>query len=233
MTRQAARGFALVEIAIALVIIGLLVGGILKGHELIAGARIHKLIAQLDGIKAAFFGFQDRFSAIPGDYDQAVMNIGGATQNGNGNGRVETAMIPNEGVLVWEHLSRAGFLTGTYTYGATESAATSPTNAYGVYLQLAFDGVYGAGTTATPSPQRHNLKTGSQIPVDMIAEMDRKIDDGAPNTGGFQFSRYQGNGAIAPTDGSTTPPSCTSATGATGVWNVTNGSANCGGASFL
>ena len=66
-----------------------------------------------------------------------------------------------------------------------------------------------------------------------LAEIDRKIDDGAPNTGGFQFSRYQGNGSAAPTDGSVAAPSCTSATDASGVWNATNGSANCGGASFL
>jgi len=71
------------------------------------------------------------------------------------------------------------------------------------------------------------------VPVDIIVEVDRKIDDGLPNTGGFQFSRYQGNGAAAPTDGSGTTPTCTSATTAAGVWNATNGSTNCGGASLL
>lgn len=233
MTRGAARGFTLVEIAIVLVIIGLLLGGILKSHELITGARVHNLISQQDSIKTAFFGFQERFRAIPGDYAQAMTNIGGVTQNGDGNGRVENTAVPNEAILAWEHLSRAGFLTRTYTYDPTESAATSPTNPYGVYLHLVFDGIYGAGSTATPSPPRHNLKTGSQIPVELIAEIDRKIDDGAPNAGAFQFSRYQGNATTAPMDGFPAPPSCTSATSAAGVWNVTNGSANCGGASLL
>jgi hypothetical protein len=69
--------------------------------------------------------------------------------------------------------------------------------------------------------------------VDIIAEVDRKVDDGAPNTGGFQFSRYQGNAAAAPTDGAAATPACTSATTPAGIWNVTNGSTNCGGASLL
>jgi prepilin-type N-terminal cleavage/methylation domain-containing protein len=232
------QGFTLIEIAIVLVIIGLLLGGILKGQELITSARVRNLISQQDGVKAAFFGFQDRFRAFPGDYTAATTNIVGVAAtaacgagNGNGNGRVETAGLEN--VLAWEHLSKAGFITGTYTCAATEGPTTSPVNPYGIYMQLVFDGIYGAGTGAAPAALRHNIKSGSQVPVDIIAEMDRKIDDGAPNTGGFQFSRYQGNGAAAPTDGAAAQPACTSATTAAGVWNATNGSTNCGGSSLL
>ena len=231
------QGFTLIEIAIVLVIIGLLLGGILKGQELITSARVRNLISQQDGVKAAFFGFQDRFRAFPGDYTAASTNIVGVATvacgggNGNGNGRVET--ISQENVLAWEHLSKAGFITGTYTCAATEGPTTSPVNPYGVYMQLVFDGIYGAGTAGAPAPLRHNIKSGSQVPVDIIVEMDRKIDDGAPNTGGFQFSRYQGNGAAAPTDGAAAQPACTSATTAAGIWNATNGSTNCGGASLL
>ena len=226
-------GFTLIEIAIVLVIIGLLLGGVLKGQELITSARVRNLISQQDGVKAAFFGFQDRFRAFPGDYLLATTNIAGATQNGNGNGRVEAGIIPTEDILAWEHLSRSGFITGSYTYAAVAAPTTSPVNPYGVYLQLVFDGIYGAGTTAAPSATKHNLKSGSQVPVEILAEVDRKVDDGSPNTGAFQFSRYQGNGATAPTDGSAIAPACTSATTAAGVWNATNGSTNCGGASLF
>src|SRR5690348_16911781 len=83
------KGFTLIEIAIVLVIIGLLLGGVLKGQELITGARVRNLISQQDGIKAAFFGFQDRFRALPGDYAAASTNINGVTINGDGNGRIE------------------------------------------------------------------------------------------------------------------------------------------------
>jgi prepilin-type N-terminal cleavage/methylation domain-containing protein len=69
------NGFTLIEVAIVLVIIGLLLGGILKGQELITGARVRNLISQQDGIKAAFFGFQDRYRALPGDYSAADTNI--------------------------------------------------------------------------------------------------------------------------------------------------------------
>ena len=88
---NSARGFTLIEIAIVLVIIGLLLGGVLKGQELITGARVRNLIAQQDGIKAAFFGFQDRFRALPGDYSGAGtgLNCSGGCPGGNGNGRIE------------------------------------------------------------------------------------------------------------------------------------------------
>ncbi|UCD68217.1 MAG: prepilin-type N-terminal cleavage/methylation domain-containing protein [Betaproteobacteria bacterium] len=227
MHRQ--TGFTLIEIAIVLVIIGLLLGGVLKGQELITSARVRNLISQQDGVKAAFFGFQDRFRAYPGDYagaDQNIPNIGtacGVNGNGNGNGRIEAG---DEAILSWEHLSKAGFITGTYTCSTTETNTTTPKNPYNIFLQLVYDDVYG-GAVAQP---RHNVKTGSQIPVELLAEMDRKIDDGLPNTGGFRFSAYAGQGT-APEAGSTT--ACTDATTATGVWNGTNGNTNCGAASLL
>jgi prepilin-type N-terminal cleavage/methylation domain-containing protein len=234
--RHKQAGFTLIEIAIVLVIIGLLLGGVLKGEELITSARVRNLISQQDGVKAAFYGFQDRFRALPGDYPGAVENIAGISTAacgggvGNGNGRIDAG---DEARLAWEHLSKAGFINGRFTCTASDSATTTPVNSWGIYLQVVYDGVYGAGTTGTPAAPRHNVKTGAQIPVELIAEMDRKIDDGRPNSGGFQFSRYQGNAAAAPTDNSTSAPACTSANTAIGIWNAANGSTNCGAASLL
>ena len=233
MSRWQTHGFTLVEIAMVLVIIGLLLGGLLRSSELITSARVRELVARQDGIKAAFFGFEERFRAVPGDYSQATINIRGATQNGNGDGRIESTTVPNESILAWEHLTQAGFLTPTLVYNATESVLTTLSNSSNVFQQIIYDGVYGGGTTAAPSPLRHNIKTGSQIPVHLLAELDRKIDDGMPNTGSFQFSRYQGNGAAAPADGGNALPAGTSATTAAGMWNATNGSNNCGAASLL
>src|SRR5437660_8360025 len=61
------QGFTLVEIAIVLVIIGLLLGGILKGQEMITQAKIKNVVADFSGISAAYHGYQDRYRAIPGD----------------------------------------------------------------------------------------------------------------------------------------------------------------------
>src|SRR4249919_3563779 len=98
MTRDS-HGFTLLEIAIVLVIIGLLLGGVLKGQELITSARVRNIVSQQDGVKAAYFGFLDRFRAVPGDYDQAFTNIANMSAactggNGNGNGRIEGPLAP-------------------------------------------------------------------------------------------------------------------------------------------
>ena len=58
------RGFTLVEIAIVLVIIGLLLGGILKGQEMIAQAKIKNVINDLNGVSAALNSYQDRYRAL-------------------------------------------------------------------------------------------------------------------------------------------------------------------------
>jgi len=226
------RGFTLIEIAIVLVIIGLLLGGVLKGQELITGARVRNLISQQDGIKAAFFGFQDRYRALPGDYAAADANINGANGNGNGNGRIESAAVGggyvHEEILAWNHLTAAGFMNGSYTAasGVTDpDDNNNPKNPYSVYIQIIYDNVYGLPGSLPPA--KHNLKTGGQVPVEIVAEVDRKIDDGKPASGGFQFSAY------APPSG--TPPDDTSCTtgGANALWAVTGSDTNCGGASLF
>ena len=235
--RHRSRGFTLVEIAIVLVIIGLLMIAVIKGQELIFSARVRNVIAQQEGVKIAVLGFQDRYRALPGDYATASTDINcGATQcaNGNGNGLVEAPNASGawESILSWHHLSAAGFLTGSY---AMASSATSlpddgntPRNVYGVYLQFAYDGVYGAGTTGAPSPRKHNLKTGTFIPVGIMAEVDRKIDDGDPFKGQLQFSFYAPAGFATPS-----ATGCTTTTAAAGFWKISGGDSNCGGTSIF
>jgi len=223
-------GFTLIEIAVVLVIIGLLLGGVLKGQEMIASARVRNLISQQDGVKAAYFGFLDRFRFLPGDYGFATTNIAGATVNGNGNGLITAQTISgatqDEFILVWEHLSRAGFISGSYTYNeAPEISSAAPTNPYVRYIRVIYDAVYGTGGGAA----RHNIKTGNQIPSDIMAEIDRKVDDGNPVRGAFQFSTYDGGGTggTAPTGGAA--GQCYVGTAWTAATSVTN----CGGASPL
>ena len=78
-------GFTLVEIAIVLVIIGLLLGGILKGQEMITQAKIKNVVNDFNGITAAVNSYQDRYRALPGD-DTTANPRWGTAVNGNGNG---------------------------------------------------------------------------------------------------------------------------------------------------
>jgi prepilin-type N-terminal cleavage/methylation domain-containing protein len=235
--RKLQQGFTLIEIAIVLVIIGLLLGGILKGQELITSARVRNLISQQDGIKAAFYGFQDRYRALPGDYATAGQNIQmtttGAGANGNGNGRIDGATSDPAGtehILVWEHLSKSGFINGNYVFNATIiSDNTTPKNPYGQYVSLAYDAVYAVPSGASAIP-RHNLKSGNQIPVEIMAEVDRKIDDGNGSTGSFVFAAFSATGT-----GPTAAACMNTTAGPTfGVWILTGQTeVNCGGASLM
>ena len=228
--RPVSKGFTLIEIAIVLVIIGLLLGGVLKGQELITSARVRNLISQQDGIKAAFFGFQDRFRALPGDYAAASTNINGVTINGDGNGQIDPTNVAGTGesILVWNHLTAAGFLNGSYSMATSTTIVpadtNTPKNPYSVYVQLVYDNNYGSGTV----PSKHNLKTGGQIPVEIVAEVDRKIDDGNPYSGSFQFSPYVPSGGTAPD-----PATCITGTGPTATWAIGNSQTNCEGASLF
>jgi prepilin-type N-terminal cleavage/methylation domain-containing protein len=231
MRRQS--GFTLIEIAIVLVIIGLLLGGVLKGQELITSARVRNLISQQDGVKAAYFGFLDRFRALPGDYSLASTNIANvaAGANGNGNGQIRSIVLLDaidEYIAVWDHLSKAGFINGSYTYAALpETPATSPTSPYARYIQVIYDNAYGAGGGAL----RHNIKTGNGIPSEILAEIDRKIDDGNPVSGVFQFSDYSGGTGASAGTAPTGAGGCYQA-GPPATWTAPTVS-NCGGASLL
>jgi prepilin-type N-terminal cleavage/methylation domain-containing protein len=225
---QKQRGFTLIEIAIVLVIIGLLLGGILKGQELITSARVRNIITQQDGIKAAYYAFQDRFRALPGDYSGAnafanIRGIANATVGGDGNGVVQDVAANTETVLAWTHLSQAGFITGSYNATTATPAANAtfaPTNPYNAIIQLQYDSVYQGAAS-----DRTNLKTGNQIPVDILAEIDRKIDDGRADQGNFRFSAFNG-GVAAPT-------AANCFTAATGAWNATTDQSNCGATSLF
>lgn len=227
-------GFTLVEVAIVLVVLGLLIMSVAKGQELFQNARVHNILAQQAAVEQAVLAFEDRYRALPGDYAHASMSIWcgpSACLNGNGNGRVEpgTNGAVHEDILAWAHLSGAGFLRESFQMldaGVSIPAPNnSPSNIYGGYLEVAFDSVWGYSTNPLI---RHNLKTGNYVPAVVLSEVDLKIDDGLPGSGRFQFSVYAGAGS-APVAGAM--GGCTAADSPTATW--LSSSDNCGGATLL
>jgi hypothetical protein len=204
---------------------------------MITSAKVKRVAGQLEEVRAAYLGFQDRFRALPGDYAEAPGNLecgGTPCLHGNGDSRIRdneavaTGNQVHEELLVWTHLSSSGFLKGNYRMTDGEVLPTDANaikNAYSVYLQIAFDGAYGMNGA---SNLRHNLKTGAQIPVTVLAELDLKVDDGKPYKGAVQFSPYKGSATIAPLEGG--PTACTSAIDIDADWNIQSDSANCGAA---
>ena len=189
-----AQGFTLVEIAIVLVIIGLLLGGILKGQEMITQAKIKNVIADFSGISAAYHGYVDRYKKIPGDDPCAggtvtLGNCGtttgrwtGATA-GNGNGVVAGAYNSptntDESRLWWDHLRRAGFVSGV--------GDQQPFNALSGMI-----GVQTGDAAATPAATLKDaagngfvgiIICSANLPDKIAIAADTQMDDGIRTTG--------------------------------------------------
>ena len=190
-------GFTLVEIAIVLVIIGLLLGGILKGQELINSAKAKSYASDFRVIQTSLYGFQDRFKAIPGDYASAATNIsnGGVTAttattpagtigNGQINGTWDTTTNTDESCLAWQHLRLAGFLAGSTTVDC--SAGSN-------YLQKNADGGR-VGISSTMQMTLPTAMTGSYnicstgVLGKIAKQLDTQLDDGNTQTGSFRVA---------------------------------------------
>jgi prepilin-type N-terminal cleavage/methylation domain-containing protein len=200
--RSSQSGFTLVEIAIVLVIIGLLLGGVLKGQELIENGKIKNLKNDYQGISAAFYSYRDRYNATPGDDVGATTAIRGwaGSVAGNGNGVVAAAngtytvcaaATGGEQCLFWRHLRHTGLVSG-----AINNA--NPQNAYGGTIAVTQS--TGAVTGVAVG---FNICMGN-VPGKAAAAIDSSTDDGNPATGSVRGVVAPGNGtpyAAAPVTG--------------------------------
>jgi prepilin-type N-terminal cleavage/methylation domain-containing protein len=187
-------GFTLVEIAIVLVIVGLLIGGVLKGQEMITNAKLKRIESDNAGIAAAMFSYQDRYLQLPGDDSGAggrfsVYSIGAGAittkANGGGDGTIGTgkdwdaavtaatawtAGSTEETLKFFGHLRAAGLVPGGGEDG------TRPTNAYGGQIGIQ-DGALGISGHVT-------IFGAIEGPIAKIIEA--RLDDSKPDAGRIQ-----------------------------------------------
>ncbi len=205
-TRQ--KGFTLVELAIVLMIIGLLIGGILKGQELIQNARITTSIAQLKSYGAAVITFEDSYGQKPGDITSPSTRLPNCTTGmcvtaGDGNGVIGTQYVDNENNAMWIHLAAGGLVsgidmnsswTGGTMYAASVGSFKLGRNVSIRYRNNAANATYPDGLIGyywiPYVPNAGGTDSEYNIPVDILAKLDTKMDDGKPCIGSVKLTTY-------------------------------------------
>jgi prepilin-type N-terminal cleavage/methylation domain-containing protein len=189
-------GFTLVEIAIVLVIIGLLLGGVLKGQALIDSAKVKGLANDFNAISTMLNGYQDRFRALPGDDPAAVAHLPTsiqATPATAGTGTINTgtwvgaaaAAAANESSVFWNQVRLAGFSPG-------DSLVGQSTNAVSGRLGI----TSGVARPTTPAGVAGSFFTcSSGINGTLAPQIDTAMDDGVATTGSM-FGAIEAAGPV-------------------------------------
>ncbi|MDX2223257.1 MAG: prepilin-type N-terminal cleavage/methylation domain-containing protein [Rhodospirillaceae bacterium] len=208
------KGFTLIEMSIVLVIIGLIIGGILKGQEVIANARAKATINQMNAQRSAVNTYFDRYRALPGDDAQGALRVDARLVAGNGNGVVganagatEALMTAAAGntlenyqyfkallaanLLNGGEITPVGTITGT-TFGVNSSLPTSPIGGAGVTVM--YGGHNGDGTANTLRTahwyrlHKDPANAAAALSPRELAAIDNASDDGRPGSGGVRGS---------------------------------------------
>ena len=201
-------GFTLVEIAIVLVIIGLLLGGVLKGQEMIENARIKSVVGDMNGVSAAYNSYFDRFRAIPGDEVAGTLNTRGwpGTTGAAGataaNGQLnitpaQTFTNGGEQPTLWRSLRAAGMTSGDAA--APLTAAGLPRAGNGGLLGVTV-GAYGM---SGPAICVSGLSTKQALGIDVAVDGSLPATNVGNNVGNLRGAT--GAAPLAPAAAAPTP----------------------------
>ncbi len=195
---QKQNGFTLIEIAIVLVIIGLLLGGIMKGQELINSAKVKNLATDFRNIPVFIYGYQDKFKTLPGDDPNVLAHLGTLGTQGPtppaGNGLIDgswkSTTTTDESYLFWQHIRLAGLAPGSTDITKPEYI---PRNAVGGQIGI---------TNALNSPiiglKGSYIICSDGIPGKFAKQLDTTMDDGNTATGSMMVVAAGTTTAVLP-----------------------------------
>ena len=187
--RRRAHGFTLVEAALVLVIVALLIGGMLKGWQMIQSARVRTTAETITSVQSAYFAFLDRFGHVAGDWNAVAAAAAiGRPINGGGNdsGRLDTTPGNpwSESNAFWEQLAKAGFIYGEYPGIAVEpdtDNGLTPLNVFNRPMLIGRTSDFEGAVTI-----RRHVLVGRGAPASALRALDVKLDDGKPDEGNLR-----------------------------------------------
>lgn len=127
------NGFTLIEMAVVIIIIALIAGGIFTARGMVRTAEVQSIITEVDRYNSAMQIFVERYGQMPGDFTEAETHWGTdgeggcpattfntnrkqATCNGDGDGQIGgTVATRGEWFRAWQHLANAGVVEGLYS----------------------------------------------------------------------------------------------------------------------
>lgn len=182
--RSGQNGFTMVEIAVVLVLIGLLAGMALKAQSLIDSGRTKRFVTESRELAVAIHDYQGRFRALPGDDRRASEHLSGAL-DGNGNSLIDGRWTDNaadaEPVRAWQHLRIAGLLHGSELIGSDRLA---PGNSYLPVNPLGGRwGIQSNQHSPHPGIKARLMLCASELTGTVAAAVDAAVDNGDPGSG--------------------------------------------------